>query len=77
MSFFRAITAEEEAATALILALKQRRYPGSEKLNPWEHLHKAAVSPFLDAVGNVLAETGMPAPRLSINRGPSNAFAKF
>ncbi|MGF9566641.1 hypothetical protein AAIH70_24320 [Neorhizobium sp. BT27B] len=69
MSLFRAITAEEEAATALILAMKQRRYPGSEKLNPWEHPHKAAVSPFLDAVGNLLAETGMPPPRLSINRG--------
>lgn len=69
MSLFRAITAEEEAATALMRAMKQRQYPGSEKLNPWEHRHKAAVSPFLDAVGNLLAETGMPPPRLSINRG--------
>ncbi|MBO9168420.1 hypothetical protein [Rhizobium sp. L245/93] len=69
MSLFRAITAEEEAATALLLALKQRKYPGAEKLKPWEHAHKAAASPFLDAVGNLLADTGVPPPRLLINRG--------
>jgi hypothetical protein len=33
MALFRAITAEEEAATALILAMKQRRYPGAELLD--------------------------------------------
>lgn len=69
MSLFRAITADEEAATALILALKQRQYEGVAKLNPWDHTHKAAVSPFLDAVQNMLAETGFPTPKLSLSLG--------
>lgn len=69
MSMFRAITAEEEAATALILALKQRKYDGAEKLNPRDHVHKNAVSPFLDSVNNLLFETGVPAPKLMISKG--------
>ena len=69
MSLFRAITAEEEAASALIFALKQKGYEGAEKLKPRDHTHKAAVSPFLDAVNNLLYETGVPTPRLSIHRG--------
>lgn len=69
MSMFRAITAEEEAATALMLAIKQRGYHGSDKLSPYEHSHKAAVSPFVEAIVNLLADTGVPAPQLSINRG--------
>jgi hypothetical protein len=50
MSAFRAITAEEEAATALILALKHRQYPGAQKLNHTRHQHKAAFIPFIDAL---------------------------
>lgn len=69
MALFRAITAEEEAATALILALKQRGYDGVGSLNPRNHVHKAAVSPFLDAVNNLLVSLGVPAPRLTLQGG--------
>lgn len=42
MYLFRAITAEEEAATALMLALKKQHYPNAEQLNPRNHTHKAS-----------------------------------
>lgn len=69
MSLFRAITAEEEAASALMLALKQRRYPGAEMLKPRDHRHKSAITPFLNAVNNMLADARVPAPKLSIHEG--------
>jgi hypothetical protein len=56
MAAFRAITAEEEAATALIHALKRNGYRGAERLNVRKHEHKAACMPLLDAVNNVLAK---------------------
>lgn len=50
MAIFRAITAEEEAATALFRALHLRNYPKSNLLLPHNHLHKAAVFPFIMGV---------------------------
>lgn len=47
MAVFRAITAEEEAASALFHALKRRGYPDSGKLNPRLHEHKAALTPYI------------------------------
>ena len=49
-AFFRTITAEEEAATAIFHSLKRLRYPGASGLNPRNHVHKNAVAPFLHAV---------------------------
>lgn len=56
MASFRAITAEEEAASALFNALKLRKYPGAEKLNLGNHRHKAALGPFLHAVRASLSD---------------------
>src|SRR4051812_32687695 len=53
MAAFRAITAEEEAATALFHSLKRHRYPGSELLKPRDHLQKNAVAPFCSAVSRL------------------------
>lgn len=64
MSIFRAITAEEEAATALMFALKHRRYPGSERLLPRDHAHKAAWVPFIEAIGKMMSESGVPAGQI-------------
>ncbi len=50
MAAFRAITAEEEAATALFHSLSRRRYPNAERLRPRDHRHKNAVAPFLDGI---------------------------
>lgn len=43
MASFRAITGEEEAATALIKAIQVRRYPHAKKFNSRDHQHKTAV----------------------------------
>lgn len=56
MSAFRAITAEEEAATALILALKMRQYPGADVLKYNNHVHKSAVFFIMREANNFLAE---------------------
>ncbi len=55
MALFRCLTAEEETATAIFLALKSRQYKGAQHLNHRSHRDKAAVAPFLRAVGNKLA----------------------
>lgn len=68
MSLFRAITAEEEAATALILALKNRNYPSAQLLNERKHVHKSALIPFLNAVNNFLAGSFGYEPILGLNR---------
>lgn len=66
MAVFRAITAEEEAATGLMFALKHRSYPGSHKLLPRDHVQKAAWLPFIEAIGTLMAESGLPLPRMTL-----------
>lgn len=56
MAAFRAITAEEEAASGLMFCLKELRYPGAQILNPRDHLQKNAVIAFLKAVSRMPAE---------------------
>jgi len=51
MAVFRAITAEEEAASGLIYVLKERHHVDSEKLDPRDHRHKSAVVPFIQILG--------------------------
>lgn len=72
IAVFRAITAEEEAATALIAALQRRRYPGAAKLDPKRHIDKAGWTPFLQTIETMLAETKVPALsyRLLADRNP-------
>ncbi|MNJ42183.1 hypothetical protein D3C77_371380 [compost metagenome] len=50
MAIFRAICAEEEAATALIGSLKEQQYEGAEKLNFRMHADKHAVILFVMTV---------------------------
>ena len=54
MAIFRLITAEEEAATAIILMLKEHGYEGASKLNKNNHLHKQCMYPFVCAVADLL-----------------------
>lgn len=51
MSVFRAITAEEEAATAIFIVLKERGYENAGKLKHKSHLHKQALEPFIRSIG--------------------------
>lgn len=68
MSLFRAVTAEEEAASAIIMAVQQLKYPHATKLNHRNHVHKAAVIPFFDAVTRDLARTqGAPPLQLYLD----------
>lgn len=67
IAYFRALTAEEEAATALIFALKHRRYPGAEKLDYNYHPHKAGLAPFLGAIETVFAESNLPIPSVKLD----------
>ena len=66
MSYFRSLTAEEEASTALILALKQQRYPGANRLNAFDHVHKAAVWAIIEALGRGHLAKGLPIPVISV-----------
>jgi hypothetical protein len=57
MASFRALTAEEEAATGLIHCLKERGYKNADLLRPKDHVQKNAVAPFLDVLGMSFAKT--------------------
>jgi len=54
MAAFRSITGEEESVTAIMYALKRRKYEGADKLKPRNHVHKSAMYPFLTSVARVL-----------------------
>lgn len=56
MAAFRAITAEEEAASAVFHAIRRRKYEGRDKLKPWDHVQKNALFPFCTAIRMVLAQ---------------------
>ena len=66
MSLFRAITAEEEAATALIRALQEKRYPNADRLKSHAHPHKASIWPFITAFSDKLGEKNIPLPHVAL-----------
>lgn len=55
MAAFHALTAEEEAATAIFRSVRRLQYGNSERLNPRNHLHKNAIIPFFMAVAKIFA----------------------
>lgn len=57
MAVFRAITGEEESATAIFHALQRRGYKNSKNLKPRDHLQKNSVAPFLEAIKIFLKKT--------------------
>ncbi|PXW40591.1 hypothetical protein DFO54_1167 [Erwinia sp. AG740] len=56
MAIFRAITAEEEAATGLMMCLKELNYKNAEKLRTRDHVCKNAISAFLVTIINDINE---------------------
>lgn len=56
MAAFRAITAEEEAATALIHSLQINGYENAANLKTRQHVHKLGVSPMVEACARHLVE---------------------
>lgn len=67
MAAFRAITAEEEAATAVYLAARFRHYPDSEKIQFRNHAHKVSLFYFISSVAKLWVEMRMPTPRLKLS----------
>lgn len=57
MAVFRAITAEEEAASGVMRCLAEMGYPGGDQLNPHNHAQKHAVFPFLEIVELFFGQT--------------------
>ena len=80
MAAFSAITAEEEAATAVFHAIRRRRYLGWEKLDPWDHVQKNALFPFIEAIRRFFAaseeELGL-APKLVFDIDGKKLFLTF
>jgi hypothetical protein len=54
MSLFRAITAEEEMATAIFIALRNLGYRNAKRLNRKNHIHKQGLYPFCSAIWSFL-----------------------
>ena len=66
MAMFRAITAEEEAATAVFFSVRQRRYANAEKIQLWSHPYKAALYPFVMQVYKFLASVSSQFPPIRL-----------
>jgi len=66
MAMLRAITAEEEAATAVFLSLKQRRYPNAELLQLRSHPHKLGLYIFVSEVRNFFASVSHQFPPMRL-----------
>lgn len=58
MALFRAITGEEEAARAIFHSLQRLQYPDARRLDWHSHKQKAAVVPFMMALGKLLEQMG-------------------
>jgi len=56
MAVFCAITAEEEAATSIFIALKEKGYDNSQKLKFKNHTYKQALAPFFQAIAKFIAD---------------------
>lgn len=56
MAVFRAITAEEEAATAIFIALKEKGYENASRIKFKNHPYKQAVAPFVIAMSKFMAD---------------------
>ncbi len=56
MAVFRSITAEEEAATAIFIALKEKGYNNAKKLKFKKHVYKQALAPFIKSISKFVAD---------------------
>lgn len=59
MALFRALTAEEEAATAVFHSVKRLRYKGADLVRHRDHPTKAALFPFFRAVSDAFTRDGL------------------
>lgn len=59
MAVFRAITAQEEAALALFLVLKEKQYKNAKRIKFKEHAYKQGLVPFIRSIGKRINETAL------------------
>ncbi len=69
---FLAITAEEEAVSAIFLSLKQLGYDSANQINHRNHVHKAAFYPFCQAMSNVFKSFSKSSPQIGIDLNSEN-----
>jgi hypothetical protein len=70
MALFRAITAEEEASSALFLSLKRRGYRGADMLKRTRHDHKSAVVPFMKAIAHTMSSYAASVAEMQLHLDP-------
>lgn len=73
MAAFRAITAEEEAATALFFSLREKGYEGARKLQYRSHLYKLGVHRFLVAISGFFASMEEQYPERRLRKTENEA----
>ena len=56
MAVFRSITAEEEAATSIFIALKEKGYENSNKIKFKNHSYKQGLYPFIRSIGSFVTK---------------------
>jgi hypothetical protein len=56
MAVFRSITAEEEAATAIFIAVKEKCYKNSNKIKFKNHTYKQGLYPFIRSIRNCITK---------------------
>lgn len=66
MSLFCAITAEEEAASAVIRALQHQKYPKADQLRVSNHAHKAALWPIIQAFQDLAVDKHIAPPNVQL-----------
>jgi hypothetical protein len=77
MAVFRAITGEEESVSAIFHSLKRIGYVGADRLKPRDHVHKAALHPFLQAVKSNLAQARLDQLKPTLELNLDGKPAKF
>jgi hypothetical protein len=77
MAAFRAITGEEESVSAIFHSLRRVGYVGADKLNPRNHVHKAALHPFLQAVKTNLAQAKVDQLKPTLELNLDEKVSKF
>lgn len=60
MAMFRGFTSEEEPASVLIYALRDRGYTDADLLNPYNHPHEHSIYAFFEILSDWFAESIQP-----------------
>jgi len=71
---FLMITAEEEAATAIMKAARARGYTNANRLSPYNHQHKNMIINFIFAAVALLRRLPFPTPKFVVRKNDGRLF---